>query len=100
MKTVFIYSLSTLEEPDNIKYIGKTLNCINRLKQHLSKYSLKKTNKKSKWIFSELNKNHNIIITVIDVVPENEWQFWEQYWICQFKVWGYNLTNKTPGGDI
>lgn len=24
--------------------------------------------------------------------------FWEQYWISQFKTWGFNLTNTSPGG--
>ena len=35
---------------------------------------------------------------IIDEVPEEEWEFWEQYWISQFKCWGFNLTNLTLGG--
>ena len=31
---------------------------------------------------------------------ENNWQFWETYWIAQFKNWGFNLTNLTSGGAV
>lgn len=36
---------------------------------------------------------------VLDIVENDEWQFWEQYWISQTKAWGFNLTNLTIGGD-
>lgn len=40
----------------------------------------------------------NIILEVIDEVPLSEWKFWENYWIEQFKSWGFNLKNKNNGG--
>lgn len=98
-KTVFIYSLSTKKNPDNIRYIGKASDISDRLKRHLSNYCLKEDTYKSRWLQKEL-KNGNIpIIEIIDEVPENEWNFWEQYWISQFKIWGFNLTNSTFGGE-
>jgi hypothetical protein len=38
--------------------------------------------------YKNTNKNKKPIIEVIDEVNINEWEFWEMYWICQFKSWG------------
>ena len=37
-------------------------------------------------------------LELIDEVPDNEWRFWDSYWISQFKAWGFKLTNKNSGG--
>lgn len=37
-------------------------------------------------------------LELIDEVPDNEWRFWESYWISQFKAWGFQLENKNSGG--
>lgn len=37
-------------------------------------------------------------LELIDEVPDDEWRFWESYWISQFKAWGFKLTNKNSGG--
>jgi len=42
--------------------------------------------------------NKNIKICLIDEVSNDEWKFWECYWIEQFKVWGFSLDNKNSGG--
>ena len=50
--------------------------------------------------------NHNLqkggidkaSIYLLDEVEENNWEFWERYWIQQFKQWGFNLSNKNNGG--
>jgi len=34
----------------------------------------------------------------LDEVPEDEWKFWEIYWISQVKQWGFDLTNGNNGG--
>lgn len=100
MKTVFIYSISTLEDPNNIKYIGKTNNSIDkRLDRHLQAYYLKEDTYKARWLKKEINNGNTPIINIVDVVPETEWPFWETYWIAQFKTWGFKLTNTTIGGD-
>lgn len=99
MKTVFIYSLSTAEDPFNIRYIGKADNIEERLIRHLQPYYLTEGTYKARWLKSELKKGHTPIIKQIDEVPESEWEFWEQFWIAQFKSWGFNLTNGTIGGD-
>ena len=37
-------------------------------------------------------------LELIDEVLNNEWRFWESYWISQFKAWGFQLENKNSGG--
>jgi len=69
-------------EKDNIPfYVGKTNNPTDRLKNHKKKLG-----------------NNNITLVVIDNINDDEWKFWESYWIHQFKSWGFNLTNKNKGG--
>lgn len=81
-----------------IKYIGKTKQELSkRLYAHM--YESKTSNtKKNKWIKSLTNKGLKPKIEEIDSVLESEWEFWEMYWISQFKSWGFNLKNTDEGG--
>lgn len=76
-KKVYIYSL---ENKNNIFYIGKTNNTSRRRSIHRKNYG------------------YEIELFIIDEVLENEWKFWECYWIQQFKAWGFELTNLNNGG--
>ena len=68
-------------EKNNIPfYIGKAKNPIRRKHKHRIKYG------------------EDIALTIIDEVREDEWKFWECYWIEQFKGWGFILENKNKGG--
>lgn len=93
MKT-YIYTLS---DPRNneVRYVGKALNPNKRFINHLS--SKNKTHCRS-WIKSLLDLNLLPILDIIDET-ENNWELLEQYWISQFKCWGFNLTNHTIGGE-
>lgn len=96
-KTTFIYTLSCPLSND-IRYVGKSDNIKNRIRDHLSKSKKLKTHK-DKWICS-LNKNHSKPkLEILDIVDKNEWKFWEQHYISLFKSWGFNLVNHTNGGD-
>lgn len=68
-----------------------------RFKVHLRESKYKRT-KKEKWIFSLIKKNEYPIIEILDNV-EGDGNFFEIYWIEQFKVWGFSLLNGTIGGD-
>lgn len=96
---VIIYTLS---DPitNEIKYVGKTEKLLNeRLYYHLfDNYKIKNIHKK-KWIENLLIKKLKPKIDEIDIVPYDEWKFWEKYWISQFLTWGFKLTNKTEGGE-
>ena len=78
-KLTYIYYLHM---EDNIPfYVGKSINKnLHRSYQHKKTYG-KET-----------------LIEIIDIVDNNEWKFWESYWIEQFKQWGFKLKNKNNGG--
>lgn len=69
-----------LEFKDNTYYIGKTNNVLRRMKEHIRKASI----------------DFNYV--VLDEIENINWKFWEQYWIEQFKAWGFTLLNKNNGG--
>lgn len=100
MKQIKIYGLSSSESPDNIRYIGKTINKLkNRLQRHLSDYKHENTYK-SRWIKKEIKKGNKIIIKEIFLVPfDEDWAKWEIHYISEYKNLGYKLTNTTTGGD-
>ena len=81
-----------------VRYVGKANNIAQRYKAHNNK-ARKHTTHKLNWINSLKSKGTKPIIEVIDIVPLNEWQFWETYWISQFRSWGFDLINYTSGGD-
>lgn len=97
METTNIY---VLIDPQTklVRYVGKANNVPQRYKAHLNiarKHQVHKLN----WINSLKNKGLKPIIEIVDVVPIQEWVFWETYWISQFKTWGFDLINYTEGGD-
>lgn len=97
MENVSIYTLA--DENGNIRYIGKSCYSLeNRLKGHI-KDSKRLDSYKDRWVRSILNRNKKPIIELLDSVPTSEWEFWEKFYINQFKVWGFNLVNRTEGGD-
>jgi len=61
-------------------YIGKTLQNIKER------------------FYTHGNKKINSEIIEIDCVNDNEWRFWESWYIELFKSWGFELENKNDGG--
>lgn len=92
---IYIYTLS---DPitNEVRYVGKTNNLKTRFYNHLK---AKKKSFLSSWIINLKNKNLKPIIEVIDECGLEDWDFFEKYWISQFKTWGFNLTNLTEGGE-
>lgn len=108
MYIVRIYTLSTADDPNNIRYVGKTTqNLKRRLQGHIcdakkSKRLKETTNHNYNWIIKILEEGHEVIINELDCMEfENpdEWKWLEQYWISQMRIWGFNLTNIRPGGE-
>jgi hypothetical protein len=94
----FIYTLSDPETKE-IRYIGKTVKKLKtRLSDHL--YSAKQgNNHRINWIKSIVNRKLIPEIDIIEVIPWDESQECEIYWIAQFKAWGFRLVNLTIGGE-
>lgn len=76
---IYIYFL---EKNNNVFYVGKTKNPKRR------EYDWKRE-------FGE-----DINFNLVDETENDKkiWKFWENYWIQQFKQWGFNLVNQNEGG--
>ena len=96
-QSTFIYTLSNPITKE-VRYIGKTVNIKDRYRQHIGKRLLDNSHKNN-WISSLINAGLQPIIEVLDIVEHSEWEFWEKYWISQFKTCGFDLTNATEGGE-
>lgn len=103
-----IYTLSSTRNLNEVRYVGKTKQSLKRrLSQHLcsARKVLKDNygyNYNYNWINKEIADGYDIEILEIDSLEflDNEsWEWLEEYWISQLKVWGFNLTNLTTGGD-
>ena len=91
----YIYTLS---DKSGIRYIGKSNNPFYRFKIHLKECKRKKT-RKEKWINSLLKRGELPIVEILEEIEEVNWQFFEIYWISQFKAWGFSILNGTDGGE-
>jgi hypothetical protein len=92
----------TLSDPDTniVKYVGQThrKSLKQRLNEHIYKSKIS-SYKISNWIKSLAKNNKYPVIELLDEVPENDWVFWEIYWIEQIKTWGFDLKNTQVGGN-
>lgn len=97
MENALIY---VLEHPitNEIRYVGKTTasKWKRRYRMHLRNTA---HTHKVMWVQSLLKEGLKPTMTIIDEVPDDNWEFWEMYWIALFRSWEINLTNSTPGGE-
>lgn len=87
---VYIYALADRE--GIIRYVGKSINPENRYRAHIND---KSKSYKSSWLKSIDYKPEMFIL---DEVNEEDWEFWEIFWINLIKSFGHKLTNLTNGG--
>lgn len=74
-------SIYFLHKGDNVPfYVGKTTNLNRRRMAHSTE------------------RKHKVFIEEIESVNENEWKYWEEFYIALFKSWGFILENKTDKG--
>jgi len=92
------YYIYTLEYKNIIFYIGKTIDLKTRIRKHKEESKFKRTYKE-KFINKIIENKENIDIKILDIVDLGTEDYWEIYWIEQFKQWGFNLCNGTIGGE-
>lgn len=94
MGEVFIYCLID-PVTGHVRYVGKTVDLSRRYRLHINQ---KENTWKGKWIQSLIKKDLKPNLFVVDTVNNEDWEFWEQFYICLFKAWGFTLTNLDEGG--
>lgn len=94
MENYNIYTLSCAKTGD-IKYIGATTMSLN---QRLSQHKWNAKNKKTKLSLWLKQVNCDVNIEFIEKANKENWKEIEQYWISQFKTWGFNILNVDKGG--
>lgn len=100
MKNSSIYALL---DPRNeeIRYVGKTEGVLtHRLSVHISDAKCGRDKcHRANWIRSLLRQDLKPSIQLIEEVPDEDWQWYETWWIVYGRVIGWNLTNSTLGGE-
>jgi len=91
----YIYCLS--DPNGDVKYVGKSDNPNRRYKEHLNRAKYKRYYK-DRWVNSLLESSQKPEMIILDYVPYSDFEFWEDFYIYIFKIWGCKLTNTAPGG--
>ncbi len=100
MHYVYIYSLNC---PITYlpRYVGKSLNPEERYKQHMRRanYISGRTHKQCwiKYVITQLKLKPTL--TLLEKVPDDQWQEREKWWIDFFKCCGFDLVNISTGGQ-
>lgn len=94
---IYIYGLSSSNEPENIRYIGYTNNLYKRRCDHVTESRQLKTHR-HKWVRSVINEGHKLLITELNCVPDEEKGQAEIDMIKLFRSFGAKLVNGNGGG--
>ncbi len=84
---------------NEVRYIGKADNPLDRLKHHLTPKQLRKKTAKNSWLKNLLAHSAKPILQILEIVPMRNWEERERYWIAYYQKLGFRLTNGTEGGD-
>lgn len=61
--------------------------------------AVKEKTHKGHWIFGLISEGFVPVMEILDVVPDNESDFWEREYIQNFRERGFSLTNFSDGGE-
>ena len=93
---IFIYALVDPTSQE-IRYVGASGDPRVRLLQHINARS-RETGPKAEWLRALVDRGVKPEYFVLEDTTRSEWEFWEQYWICQIRAWGHRLLNVDNGG--
>ena len=80
-------------------YVGQAKNLLKRLAEHLSGYQHIDCSIKKHKFYDEENNIYGYHVNVIEECAEEDMDERERYWIKMFADKGYQLRNKTSGGQ-
>ncbi len=95
-KYVFIYALYE-PETGEVRYIGKATDPQKRLYDHLK--DSQGDCYRIRWVKSLKRRGLKPLMRIWDIVPEQDWQFWERWYIKNLRHSGARLVNGTDGGE-
>ncbi len=96
-KITYIYSLVSSDEPENIRYIGKSDTPNIRLKKHIQESNRINSTHKHRWINKKISEGHTIKINILKIVEHKFWENAEMFFINAFSK--CDLTNFANGGN-
>jgi len=98
VRKIFIYTLAD-PRTGEVRYVGKTIDTYYRLARHISDAKRSTRRHKDAWLKGIVNIGLSPVLEVLDECTDEDWKLVEQYWISQFKSWGFKLLNETLGGE-
>ncbi len=93
-RPIFIYGLKC---PlfNKIRYVGKSVNPIQRFKNHIN-YEIKTDTHKARWLNKLIRLNMRPELVIIEETTRQLWEEREKFWIAFYRN---DLTNESIGGD-
>jgi hypothetical protein len=93
----YIYNLSSSDEPNNVRYIGKSDTPNIRIKKHIQESKRLNSTHKHRWINKKISQGYEIKINILKIVNKMFWKNAEIFFINSFQ--DYDLTNFAKGGN-
>lgn len=93
----YIYCLFSSDEPEKIRYIGKSDTPSIRLKKHIQESKRIDLTHKHKWINKKISEGNIIKMNILKIVEHKSWEDAEIFFINAFN--NHDLTNFANGGN-
>lgn len=92
MEDIFIYGLRC-PNCGQIMYVGKAIDPMQRLQEHIAESQQRRKTRKEKWIASLLDQGLTPAIVAIDICSLHNWRTVEQKWISHYESLNPDLCN-------
>lgn len=94
MKTIYYLSDSISNQPF---YVGATNNLDKRMYKHMNEAKLlKRRCRRTLYMAKLISDGVRISMNPLEVVTNEQRQFWEHHYISLFRSWGFDLVNQVP----